>query len=165
MTEQDDIKTSGSANREQPLQVAIQREVIHISGYSPEVLEKFESIIDGSARELFDNMLEESRCRRAIERDALDANILVRSRKLDESRKKTSGIIISNIIGQFLGFIVCMTCIGAAVYLGIVSPEYWKVPVAITAIPTATVIWALRGRWQKDKNHKNNGNETNNETP
>ncbi len=101
-------------------------------------------------------MLEESRCRRSVERDTIDANILAQNRKLDESLKKTNGVIVSNIIGQIFGFIICMSCIGAAVYLARLSPEEWKVPVAITAIPTAAVIWAFRGKWQKDKWRNNN---------
>ncbi len=58
-----------------PFQVAVQEEIVHFAGYPPEVLEKFENVLQGSAEKLLDNMLRESDFRRRMEEKALDANI------------------------------------------------------------------------------------------
>lgn len=91
--------------------------------------------MDGSAEKLLDNMLRESEFRRRVEEKALDSNIETQK----DVRKYNLEIISSERYGQTLGFFVCIAVciasISAAVYLGTISPDNWKIPVAITAIP------------------------------
>ncbi len=160
MTEQQDsIENSTTSTGQIPPVLTVQREIIHITGYSPEVLQKFEEVLAGSAEKLFDNMLEESRSRREIEREMLERNIKSQEQNLDNTKRYIDKSFLKELFGQILGFIVCMTCIGAAVYLGTTSPEHWKIPVAITTIPTATVIWAFRGKIGTDKKQKEDNAE------
>ncbi len=139
-----------------PFQVAVQEEIVHFAGYPPEVLEKFENVLEGSAEKLLDNMLRESDFRRRMEEKALDANIATQ----EDFRKYNLRAVVNERYGQAMGFLVCLACIGAAVYLGSISPENWKLPVAITAIPTAAVIWAFRGRSVADRKQDKSAADT-----
>ncbi len=139
-----------------PLQVAVQEEIVHFAGYPPEVLEKFEKVLEGSAEKLLENMLQESEFRRKMEEKALDSNIATQ----EDFRKYNLQSIANERYGQIMGFIVCLACIGSAVYLGAIAPGSWKIPVAITAIPTAAVIWAFRGKFNDMKKGGQNGGDT-----
>jgi hypothetical protein len=44
----------------------------------------------------------------------------------------------SDIVGQIFGFIICIACVGAAIYLGISGHD--ELAGAITVIPSAAVI-------------------------
>ncbi len=134
------------SKQQEPIQSIqhIEGQIIHMEGYPPEVLEKFEQVIDGSARQLLDNMLEESRFRREMESKALEANIADRKRQLDSLEYENKKIASGNFYGQTIGAIVCLSCIGAAVYLAAAHPAQWKITLALIALPTAAIIRAFR---------------------
>lgn len=114
-------------------------QVLYMEHLPPEVLQRFDEAIPGSARELLDNTLAESAQRREREMRALEANIAARERLLagreDESRRAFK----NDVLGQVLGFALNLCCIGAACALAWLKPELWKVAVAIVAMPPFTV--------------------------
>lgn len=122
----------------------IEGQIFHMEGYPPEMLEKFERVIDGSARQLLDNMLQESQFRREMEQKALEASIAERQRQFGVLEYENSKIAFSNIYGQTIGALICLSCIGAAVCLASEHPAQWKIALALIALPTAAIIRAFQ---------------------
>lgn len=118
---------------------SVSQRVVQMEGLPPDVLQRFEEVLPGSAQKLLDNTLAESAHRRELERNAVTAGI-------DLGKRNMGAVEFQGwraVYGQTIGFLVCLACIGGAVYLAAANPAEWQVPVALAAIPTAAVIRAF----------------------
>ncbi len=122
----------------------IHGQVVQINGLPPEIYKRFEEIIPGSAQRLLDNILQESEFRRNQEDKTLSANMAAQERNITIREYQSKSVVTSDMFGQVSGLIVCLACIGGAIYLGVVHPENWKVPSLLAAIPTAAIIKAFK---------------------
>lgn len=110
----------------------------------PALLRDFDNIAPGTALRLIQWAEDEQAHRRRQEAEALAANIAAQQRQLDIAEYQTKAVKTSDLIGQALGFLVCASCIGGAVWLGLAGQT--GVAVALTVIPSAAVVYAFRGR-------------------
>ena len=107
-------------------------QMVRMEHLPPELLERFNEVVPGSARELLDSTLAETLHRRKLETDLMAArNASVAYR--DKSAFK------SDVLGQTFGFALSLCCVGAALAIAWFKPEMWKVAVAIVAMPALTV--------------------------
>jgi uncharacterized membrane protein len=116
-------------------------QVFHGPTPPPDVMERYEALVPGIAKRLFDLAEDESTHRRALETSANEANIAAQQRQLAIAEKQADGVFRSDALGQGAGLIVALSCIAGAVYLAVNNHE--GVAVALAAIPTAAVIQAF----------------------
>jgi fatty acid desaturase len=83
---------------------------------------------------------EESLHRRDLEMKANDANISAQQYQLRIAEQQSRAVFRSDLLGQIAGFIVCLACIGAAVYLGLNGHDWLAGMLAL--IPTGALIRA-----------------------
>ena len=110
----------------------------------PELIERYDALVPGTAKRLIDLAVEESLHRRAIESNTNQANIAAQRKQGEIASYQTRAVFRSDMLGQAAGAIVSLGCIGGAVYLGLNNHEV--AAAALCAIPLAAVIQALRGR-------------------
>ena len=118
---------------------SVSQQVVQMEGVPPDILQRFEEVLPGSAQKLLDNSLAESAHRRELERDAVTAGI-------DLGKRNMRAVEFQGwraVYGQTIGFLVCLACVAGAVHLAAHHPEAWKTPVALAAIPTAAIIRAF----------------------
>lgn len=108
----------------------------------PVILQQFDELIPGTASRLIQWAEDEQRHRQNLEREAQDANISAQRRHLEIAGEQTRAVARSDVLGQSLGFAVCLMCIGGAVWLAL-SGQPWVAGV-LAGIPTAAVIQAFR---------------------
>ena len=104
----------------------------------PEILRGYDDLVSGAAARIIELAEEESAHRRKIENKALDANIALQEQNVVIAKQQNQVVNRSDILGQIFGFIICISCVGAAVFLGINGHE--ELAGAITIIPSAAVI-------------------------
>jgi uncharacterized membrane protein len=107
----------------------------------PEIMERYENLVPGIAKRLFDQAEEESKHRRAVELAANNANILAQQKQLAIADYQSKSVFRSDTIGQIAGLIVSLSCVFGAIYLA--SLEKTVVATALAAIPTAAIIKAF----------------------
>ncbi len=107
----------------------------------PEILERFDILVPGTAKLMIEQSAEESRHRHALEEKTTLANIETQSRAMGVEEKRTSAIATSDLVGQVFGFVVAISCIVGAVYLAVHG--YEKIAVALTILPSAAVLNAF----------------------
>ncbi len=125
-------------------QIHVQEQLIETNIFPPDVLRQFDNLVPGTAKQLIEDAREETKRRRDREEKVLEANIKAQEKNFSLIKNRDKAVARSGYLGQAAGFLVCLTCIGSALYLGIKSPEYWEIPVALAAIPTAATIQAFR---------------------
>ena len=104
----------------------------------PYILKGIDEIVPGAASRIIDLAEQESLHRRAIDQKAIDANINAQKSQIRLNNKQTNFVLVSDLFGQFCGWVVCLACIAAATYAGIQGHEWLEG--AIAAIPTAALI-------------------------
>lgn len=116
----------------------------------PELLERYERLLPGTAERLLRLAESETEHRRALERQAQSANATAQSAQIDLQRQaqalaglQTRKAFISDAIGQVFGLIVALACVAAAVWLAERQP--W-VAGLLAGIPSAAVIRAFFAR-------------------
>ena len=107
----------------------------------PDVLERYDALVPGTAQRLIDLAVEESHHRRTLESQAQAANIEAMNRQLTLAGDQSKAVFRSDVIGQVAGVFVALCCIGGAVSLAVVGREL--AAAALAAIPTAAVIQAF----------------------
>lgn len=107
----------------------------------PEILRGIDEIVPGAAAKLIALAEQESNHRRSLEVKAIEANIAAQVAQAQINERQTKAVFRSDMIGQFAGFLVCLCCIGAAVYLGLNGHDW--LAGGIAAIPTAALIKAF----------------------
>jgi len=107
----------------------------------PEILERYEKLVAGTAKRLFEQAESESMHRRSIELKATEANISAQHKQLEIAEYQSKAVFRSDAIGQTAGLFVSLACIFGAIYLASLgkTPE----AIALSAIPTAAVIRAF----------------------
>lgn len=110
----------------------------------PDILERFDQLVPGTARRMFDLAEQESTHRRKMEERTNDANINAQQAALVIEGRKTDAIARSDLLGQVAGVIVALSCIGGAIWCGISGRE--NVAIALTVVPSAAVIQAFFAR-------------------
>lgn len=111
---------------------------------SPEVIERYDALVPGTAQRLIDLAIEESLHRRTIESDTNRANIAAQVKQGEIITYQTKAVFRSDMLGQVAGAVISVGCIGGAVYLGIGGHEV--AAAALCTIPLAAISQALRGR-------------------
>jgi uncharacterized membrane protein len=109
----------------------------------PDLLRGFDDLVPGSAARIIAWAEDEQRHRHRMESGAQSANIDAQRRQIDLQSAQARAIFRSDMVGQVFGLVVCLSCIGGAVLLGL-SGHPW-VAGALCAIPTGAVIYAFRG--------------------
>jgi uncharacterized membrane protein len=115
----------------------------------PDILEKFDQIVPGTAQRLFQLAEDESIHRRRQEEQANLANINAQQKQLLIAEYQTKAVYRSDCLGQFAGILISLCCIGGAIYLSLNNHEI--VAGALAAIPTASVIQAFFSKKNPDK--------------
>lgn len=132
-------------NNRKDIEFSAQQKTVttHYSGAvpPPEVLRGINDIVPGAAERLIKLAEDESLHRRSLEQKALDANVSGQSKQLQINERQTELVFKSDFIGQALGFLVCIGCIAASVFLGINDRETLAGVIAL--IPTAALIRAF----------------------
>lgn len=108
----------------------------------PAILQQFDDLIPGTAARIIQWAEDEQHHRRGLERQAHEANIAAQQRQLAIAEAQSRAVFKSDLVGQVLGFVVCLACVGGAVWLAM-QGHYW-VAGTLAAIPTAAVIQAFR---------------------
>jgi uncharacterized membrane protein len=98
----------------------------------PEVLEKYNQALPGSAERILAMAEQQSRHRQAIESRVIDSNIFVQK------------------LGPFLGFIVAMTAVGGGVYLMVKGNNGYGLAAVITALASLAGVF-IYGKQQQKK--------------
>lgn len=79
--------------------------------------------------------------RRELEMKASEANISAQQYQLRIAEQQSKAVFRSDFIGQIAGLIVCLSCIGAALYLGLNGHDWLAGTLAV--IPTGALIRAF----------------------
>ena len=107
----------------------------------PDILSGFETIVPGAAERIIKLAEEESHHRRNLEIMAMNANIASQEKQALLAQQQNNSVFRSDLIGQIAGFVVCLACIGGAVYLGMHKHD--ELAGALAIIPTAALIKAF----------------------
>jgi len=107
----------------------------------PDVLAGYDRVIPGAAERILVMAETEALNRNRREDDALKANILAQDLQLKISEQQTKSVFRSDLVGQTFGFIVCLGCICATVYLGLLGHDW--LAAALAAIPTGATVKAF----------------------
>lgn len=107
----------------------------------PEILERFDNLVPGTAARMFQLAEDESKHRRELETRTNDANIAAQQKQLSIAEYQSRSVFRSDTIGQVAGVFVSLSCIVGAVYLALDGREF--AAAALAAIPTAAVIQAF----------------------
>lgn len=99
----------------------------------PDVLQKFDALVPGTAEQLIKLAIDESLHRRDLEQRTLNHNIEIHGKRL-------SSTTATERMSQMLGFFVVGACIGCAFYLAKTSPI---VASFFIGIPMASVVKAF----------------------
>jgi uncharacterized membrane protein len=107
----------------------------------PDILRGLDEVVPGTAARLVKLAEEESLHRRELEMKANEANISAQKHQLVIADQQSKAVFRSDLIGQIAGFIVCLACICAAVFLGLNSHDWLAGMLAL--IPTGALIRAF----------------------
>jgi uncharacterized membrane protein len=107
----------------------------------PDILQKFDALVPGTARRMIQLAEDESIHRRKMESAALEANIDAQRSQLDIAASQNKAVFRSDLLGQSFGLIVALACIAGAVYLAVIGNNV--AAAILAAMPTAAVIRAF----------------------
>lgn len=107
----------------------------------PDIMERYDALVPGTAKRLFEQAEAESAHRRSLEQKANEANIAAQQKQLAIADYQSKATFRSDAIGQTFGLIVSLSCIVGAVFLAVSGKEI--AAAALAAIPTAAVIRAF----------------------
>jgi uncharacterized membrane protein len=115
-------------------------ETFHYQGIlpPPNVLREFEATLEGTANRLLTLVEQEAHIRREIDMQVMQANIAAQQRQLDLAETQSKAVFKNDFLGQIAGFIICVICVGAAVYLGINNHD--ALAGGALAVPSASLI-------------------------
>lgn len=120
--------------------------VTHYQGniVPPEMLQRLEDLVPGTAARVMEDTFTESAHRRAMEAAVNHGNIAAQAKQGALAEKKLNTVRISDLFGQGCGLLLSLCCIGGAVYLALNGHD-WAAG-GLCAIPTAAVVQAFRAR-------------------
>ncbi len=109
----------------------------------PDTLKAYDDLLPGAASTIIKMASDEALHNRNLEVLAQESDALARDKKIEVERERINGILLSEQLGQVLGWLIAFFSIGAA------SWSMWadKSPVitlAFLGLPLTTIINALR---------------------
>lgn len=107
----------------------------------PDVLERFDILVPGTARTMLEQAAQESQHRRKLEEATTLANIETQRRSLDLDAQRSTAVARSDLFGQTAGVIVSVGCIAGAIYLAMNGQK--EIAGALTILPSAAVLQAF----------------------
>jgi len=110
----------------------------------PNILKQYDDVVSGAAERILVLAEQEAQHRRAQENSATQANIAAQQRQLQIANDQTHAVFRSDAIGQGLGFLVSLACVGGSIYLAL-NGQAW-VAGLLAGLPLAGIIRALRDR-------------------
>lgn len=115
-------------------------ETFHYQGIlpPPNVLREFEATLEGTANRLLTLVEQEAHARHEMDKQVMQANIAAQQRQLDLAEAQSKAVFRNDSLGQLAGFVICLVCVGAAVYLGINNHDV--LAGGALAVPTASLI-------------------------
>jgi uncharacterized membrane protein len=139
-------KTPNHRNQQQnnqQVKAKVQTVTTHYQGIvpPPDILRGLDEVVPGAAARLIKLAEEESIHRRHLEMNANKANISAQQHQLRIADQQGKAVFRSDLIGQIAGLIVCLACIGAAIYLGLNGHDWLAGMLAL--IPTGALIRAF----------------------
>ncbi len=106
----------------------------------PSLLQGFDDVLPGTAKRILELAIAESEHRRMLESSITQGNIAAQQANSQLISNQAKHGAFNDTLGQTLGFVTCLSCIGASVYTAINGHEL--LALALAAIPTAAVIKA-----------------------
>lgn len=107
----------------------------------PDLLKKYDEVLPGTAERILAMAEEEQR----IRHEAITADCQNKATLVAIAAKESSGSLKSSAIGQIIGLLVSVFCIGCALYCAVVDK-----PIAVTigflSVPTASFIGSFMPR-------------------
>jgi uncharacterized membrane protein len=119
----------------QGLQVQTQFHMGPVS--SPEVLEKYNALVPGTAERMIGWAETESNHRREMEKKAIEANIQSQQKQNALAEMQINSVRDSDKLGQYLGAAISIFCIAASFYLAFIGNDVGSG--AIATIPLAAI--------------------------
>lgn len=110
----------------------------------PDILRGFDDLVPGAAERLIALAENESIHRRELESRSMEANIQAQQRQLGMGEYQGRAVFRSDAIGQVLGAIVSLFCIGGAVYLAL-NGQPWVAGI-LGGLPLAAIVKAFRDK-------------------
>ena len=129
------------ANRENVLITQEKTEFFQGPTPPPEVLERYDELVPGTAERLIALGIEESRHRRKLEQEVTHGNLAAQSKRLEIAQYQERAISRGDMTGQIVVAIVSLSCVAGSVYLANTG-HHW-VAALLASIPTAAVIRAF----------------------
>jgi uncharacterized membrane protein len=119
----------------------------------PAMLERFDELLPGTAARIIQWAEDEQQHRQQLEREAQAANVQSQQQQLEISAYQQRAVFRSDMVGQVLGFIVCVGSISGSIILGVNG--HTAVAAALAVIPTAAIVQAFRvGAFSSKKQEK-----------
>lgn len=113
----------------------------------PDLLKKYDEVLPGMAKRILAMAEEEQR----IRHEAITADCQNKAALVGIAAKESSGSLRSSAIGQIIGLLVSVSCIGCAMYCA-VSDKPAIVTLGFLSVPTASFIGSFMPRlWQRGK--------------
>lgn len=110
---------------------------------APEDLQRYEALAPGAAERIIRMAEAEQSHRHALESKALEADASVRITFQGTEDARIKGVFASDRRGQYLGTIVSLSAIVAAVATAVMGIA-WYVPIAFLSLPVMGMVKALR---------------------
>lgn len=132
--------TKTPANRAASQQTALfeQTAVYHGPIPPPDMLQRFDDVVPGSARQILEDAHNEGEHRRNLQKSTTDANIASQKHQLQIAARQSEIVYRTDLLGQILGAGISLVCIGSSVYLAVES-HYW-IAAILGGIPSAALI-------------------------
>lgn len=107
----------------------------------PEILERFDRLVPGTAARLINLAIEESEHRRDMESQAMKGNTSAQHLQIELTQRQHRAVFRSDLVSQLLGAVVTAICIVGAVYLAANGHE--GIAALLCAVPTGALIQAF----------------------
>lgn len=110
---------------------------------TPEELFRYDQLLPGAADRIIAMAEREQAARVNLDDMAQRADIRHRDELVAAQRSTAAGSFRSDLVGQVLGGLVALACVGGAVYTAQIG-AHWSVSVALVSLPVATIVKAVR---------------------
>jgi uncharacterized membrane protein len=107
----------------------------------PATLQAFDAISPGAAQRIIDVALGEALHRRALESQAMQANIATQQAQTAHASAQLRSSHAIDLLGKAAGLLLSVCCIGGAIWLA--TNGSTAVAIALIALPTAAVLKAF----------------------
>jgi uncharacterized membrane protein len=115
----------------------------------PATLAEYDALLPGAAERILRMAERQQASRLDNEQRQLEADIRHRDEVLAAQKAATQGSLVSDYIGQGLGFFLAAACLAIAAYAGLVQGNGWVAAVFVS-LPAVGIIRAVRGMMDKE---------------